>query len=251
MSSNVVAILGFVSLFVLMLLRVPVGMAMGLVGVSGFAYLVNGDAALKIIGHTSMRTVTDYTSGVIPMSLLMGAFVSNSGMSRELFRAANSFVGHLRGGLGIATIAACAGFAAISGSSGAPPATFATVAYPEMRRYNYPQSFATGVIAAGGTLGAMLPPSTVLAVYGIITEQDIGKLFIAGIIPGILAMTMYMLTIALIGWLRPGFLPRGPAISWRERFAGLRDIWAPVLLFIFVIGGVYGLPFFSAFSLAH
>ena len=131
-----------------------------------------------------MRTVTDYTFGVIPMFLLMGAFVSNSGMSRELFRAANAFVGHLRGGLGIATIAACGGFAAISGSSVATAATFSTVAYPEMRRYGYPQSFATGVIAAGGTLGAMLPPSTVLAVYGIITEQDIGKLFIAGIIPG-------------------------------------------------------------------
>jgi C4-dicarboxylate transporter DctM subunit len=138
LSTDAVAILGFVALFALMLLRVPVGMAMGLVGVSGF--------------------------GVIPMFLLMGAFVSNSGMSRELFRAANSFLGHFKGGLGIATIAACAGFAAISGSSVATAATFATVAYPEMRRYNYPQSFATGVIAAGGTLGAMLPPSTVLAV---------------------------------------------------------------------------------------
>src|SRR3989440_621930 len=176
MSADAVAVVGFIGLFVLMLLRVPVGMAMGLVGVSGFAYLVNGDAALKIIGHTSMRTVTDYTFGVIPMFLLMGAFVSNSGMSRELFRAANAFLGHLRGGLGIATIAACAGFAAISGSSVATAATFSTVAYPEMRRFNYPQSFATGVIAAGGTLGAMLPPSTVLAVYCIITEQDIGKL---------------------------------------------------------------------------
>jgi C4-dicarboxylate transporter, DctM subunit len=240
MTGNAVAILGFVSLFVLMLLRVPVGMAMGLVGVSGFAYLVNGDAALKIIGHTSMRTVTDYTFGVIPMFLLMGAFVTNSGMSRELFRAANSFVGHFRGGLGIATIAACAGFAAISGSSVATAATFATVAYPEMRRYNYPQSFATGVIAAGGTLGAMLPPSTVLAVYGIITEQDIGKLFIAGIIPGLLAAAMDMLTVVVIGRLRPGFLPVAPRHSWKERLVGLRDIWAMLLLFIFVIGGLYG-----------
>jgi C4-dicarboxylate transporter, DctM subunit len=240
MSSDAIAVLGFVALFVLMLLRVPVGMAMGLVGVSGFAFLVNGDAALKIIGHTSMRTVTDYTFGVIPMFLLMGAFVSNSGMSRELFRAANSFVGHFRGGLGIATIAACAGFAAISGSSVATAATFATVAYPEMRRYNYPQSFATGVIAAGGTLGAMLPPSTVLAVYGIITEQDIGKLFIAGIIPGLLAASMDMLTVVVIGWLRPDFLPVAPRHSWKERLIGLRDIWAMLLLFIFVIGGLYG-----------
>src|SRR3954466_11425846 len=240
MSTDAVAILGFVSLFILMLLRVPVGMAMGLVGVTGFSYLVNGDAALKIIGHTSMRTVTDYTFGVIPMFLLMGAFVSNSGMSRELFRAANAFLGHFKGGLGIATIAACAGFAAISGSSVATAATFSTVAYPEMRRFNYPQSFATGVIAAGGTLGAMLPPSTVLAVYGIITEQDIGKLFVAGILPGLLAACMYIATITILGFARPGFLPAAPAHSWGERLGALRDIWAPLLLFVFVIGGLYG-----------
>src|SRR6201996_336052 len=235
MSSNAAAALGFVALFVLILLRVPVGMAMGLVGVTGYASIVGLAPALKMVGQTSMRTVTDYTFGVIPMFLLMGAFVSASGMSRELFRAANSFVGHWRGGLGLATIAACAGFAAISGSSVATAATFATVAYPEMRRYDYPQSFATGVIAAGGTLGAMLPPSTVLAVYGIITEQDIGKLFIAGIIPGILAMTMYLTTIAVIGYLRPDFLPRGTALPWRAAILGLKDIWAPILLFIFVI----------------
>jgi C4-dicarboxylate transporter, DctM subunit len=240
MSTDAVAIIGFVSLFVLMLLRVPVGMAMGLVGVAGFSYLVNGDAALKIIGHTSMRTVTDYTFGVIPMFLLMGAFVSNSGMSRELFRAANAFLGHFKGGLGIATIAACAGFAAISGSSVATAATFSTVAYPEMRRFNYPQSFATGVIAAGGTLGAMLPPSTVLAVYGIITEQDIGKLFIAGILPGALAAVMYITTVTIIGFARPGFLPSGPKTPWSERLAAVRDIWATLLLFCFVIGGLYG-----------
>src|SRR5205085_12667389 len=240
MSTDAVAVIGFVTLFVLMLLRVPVGMAMGLVGVSGFSYLVNGDAALKIIGHTSMRTVTDYTFGVIPMFLLMGGFVSSSGMSRELFRAANAFLGHLRGGLGVATIASCAGFASISGSSVATAATFSTVAYPEMRRYGYPQSFATGVIAAGGTLGAMLPPSTVLAVYGIITEQDIGKLFIAGVMPGLLAATMYILTIGIIGFLRPGFLPTGRRASWKERFDGIRDIWATLLLFVFAIGGLYG-----------
>src|SRR6516164_1518766 len=240
MSTDAVAIIGFVVLFALMLLRVPVGMAMGLVGVSGFAWLVGGGPALKTVGHTSMRTVTDYTFGVIPMFLLMGAFVSNSGMSRELFRAANSFVGHRRGGLGIATIVACAGFAAISGSSVATAATFSTVAYPEMRRYKYPQSFATGVIAAGGTLGAMFPPSTVLAVYGIITEQDIGKLFIAGILPGMLAVCMYVATIFLIGWLKPGFLPAGESAGAAEKIAALRDIWAPLALFIFVIGGLYG-----------
>jgi C4-dicarboxylate transporter, DctM subunit len=248
MSTDAVAVIGFIALFALMLLRVPVGMAMGLVGVSGFAYLVNGSAALKLVGATSMRTVTDYTFGVIPMFLLMGTFVSNSGMSRDLFKAANGFVGHLRGGLGFATVAACGAFAAISGSSVATAATFSAVAYPEMRRFGYPQSFAAGVIAAGGTLGAMLPPSIVLAVYGTITEQDIGKLFIAGILPGVLAMTMYLITIALIGYVRPDFLPRGLRVAWRERFAGLKDIWAPLLLFVFVIGGLYGLPFLPRFT---
>jgi tripartite ATP-independent transporter DctM subunit len=240
MSTDAVAIFGFAALFVMMLLRVPIGMAMGLVGVTGFGYVVGGYPALKMVGQTSMRTVTDYTFGVIPMFLLMGAFVSNSGMSRELFRAANSFLGHLRGGLGIATIAACGGFAAISGSSVATAATFSTVAYPEMRRYGYPQSFATGVIAAGGTLGAMLPPSTVLAVYGIITEQDIGKLFIAGILPGLLAASMYICTVVIIGFVKPDFLPRTPVHDWKERLEGIRNVWAMLLLFVFVIGGLYG-----------
>src|SRR5204862_5319634 len=198
MSADSVAILGFVVLFALMLLRVPVGMAMGLVGVSGYAYLSGGAPALKLVGQTSMRTVTDYQFGVIPMFLLMGAFVSASGVSRELFRAANTFVGHRRGGVGLDTFVTCGGFAAISGSSVATAATFSTVAYPEMRRYGYPKSFATGVIAAGGTLGAMLPPSTVLAVYGLITQQDIGKLFQAGILPGLLAMAVHVASLAVI-----------------------------------------------------
>jgi len=240
MSGDTVTIIGFVVLFALMLLRVPVGMAMGLVGVGGFAYLVDGGAALKIVGHTTARTVTDYNFAVIPLFLLMGSFATTSGMSRELFRAANSFLGHLRGGLGIATIAACGGFAAICGSSVATAATFSRVAYPEMRRFGYPQSFATGVIAAGGTLGIMIPPSTVFAVYGLITEQDVGKLFIAGVIPGILAISMYMMTITLIGMAKPGFLPPGQRSTANERLASLRDVWATLLLFAFVIGGLYG-----------
>src|SRR5262245_33736281 len=179
MSSDAIALLGFLALFVLMLLRVPVGMAMGLVGVSGFAYIVGGAAALKNVGHTT------------------------------IFRGANAFVGHLKGGLGIATIAACGGFAAICGSSVATAATFSKVAYPEMRAFGYPQSFAPGVIAAGGTLGIMIPPSTVLAVYGLITEQDVGKLFIAGVLPGALAVAMYMITITVIGMASPAFLQSG------------------------------------------
>jgi tripartite ATP-independent transporter DctM subunit len=187
-----------------------------------------------------MRTVTDYTFGVIPMFMLMGAFVSVSGVSKELFRAANAFIGHMRGGLGVATVLACGGFAAICGSSVATAATFSSVAYPEMRRFGYPQSFSTGVIAAGGTLGAMLPPSTVLAVYAILTQQDIGKLFMAGIVPGLLAMLLYVITIMIIVRVRPDWLPRGEQKSWGERFRGLKDVWAPLVLFFFVIGGLYG-----------
>jgi C4-dicarboxylate transporter DctM subunit len=240
MSSDMVALAGFVALFVLMLLRVPVGMAMGLVGVTGFGYIVGSGPALKMVGQTSMRTVTDWNFAVVPLFLLMGSFATTSGMSRELFRAANSLLGHLRGGLGIATIAACGGFAAICGSSVATAATFSRVAYPEMRRYGYPQSFATGVIAAGGTLGIMIPPSTVFAVYGLITEQDIGKLFVAGILPGILAIFMYMATITVIGYARPGYLPAGRRTDWAERIDAMRDVWATLLLFVFVIGGIYG-----------
>ncbi len=240
MSPDTIALVGFIALFVLMLLRVPVGMAMGLVGVAGYAYLTGGAPALKLVGQTSMRTVTSYQFGVIPMFLLMGAFVSASGVSRELFRAANTFVGHRKGGLGLATVVSCGAFAAISGSSVATAATFSTVAYPEMRRYGYPQSFSTGVIAAGGTLGAMLPPSTVLAVYGLITQQDIGKLFQAGILPGLLAMAMYMITIAIICRVKPDLLPTVPKASWQDRVAGLKDVWAPMLLFVLVIGGLYG-----------
>src|SRR6516162_6253097 len=190
-----------------------------------------GSDAIAILGFVVL---------FVPLLLLMGAFATTSGMSRELFRGANAFVGHLKGGLGIATIAACGGFAAICGSSVATAATFSKVAYPEMRAFGYPQSFATGVIAAGGTLGIMIPPSTVLAVYGLITEQDVGKLFIAGVLPGALAVAMYMITITIIGMVRPAFLPSGPRSSWKERLEGLRDIWATLLLFAFVIGGLYG-----------
>jgi C4-dicarboxylate transporter, DctM subunit len=240
LTTDAIAVLGFVTLFALMLLRVPVGMAMGLVGITGYSWIVGVGPALKLVGQTSMRTVTDYTFGVIPMFMLMGALVSVSGVSRELFKAANSTIGHLRGGLGVATVLACGGFAAICGSSVATAATFSSVAYPEMRRFGYPQSFSTGVIAAGGTLGAMLPPSTVLAVYAILTQQDIGKLFMAGIVPGLLAMAMYVMTIMIIVRVRPDWLPAGETKPWSERKQDLKAVWAPLVLFVFVIGGLYG-----------
>src|SRR5258705_8121284 len=150
MSGDAVAVIGFMALFALMLLRVPVGMAMGLVGVAGFGYLTGSGPALKIIGHTSMRTVTDWNFAVIPLFLLMGSFATTSGMSRELFRAANAFLGHLRGGLGIATIAACGGFAAICGSSVAAPATFSPAPFPGVPPYGSPPPFAPPAVAGGG-----------------------------------------------------------------------------------------------------
>ncbi|MEY4652265.1 MAG: hypothetical protein RI884_846 [Pseudomonadota bacterium] len=240
MDNDLIAVLGFIALFALMLLRVPVGMAMGLVGITGYAVLSGAGPALKLVGQTSLRTVTDYNFGVIPMFMLMGAFVSVSGLSREMFQAANSLIGHVRGGLGAATVLACGGFSAICGSSVATAATFSSVAYPEMRRYGYPQSFATGVIAAGGTLGIMIPPSTVLAVYAILTQQDIGKLFVAGLIPGLLAILMYVLTIVVIVRMRPNWLPAGHLRPWGERVRDFKAVWAPLVLFIFVIGGLYG-----------
>lgn len=240
MDPSLIAILGFVLLFALMLLRVPVGIAMGVVGVGGFASIAGLGPAMKLLAQSPIRTATDAGFAVIPLFLLMGAIASESGMSTELFKAAHSFLGHRRGGLGMATIAACAGFAAISGSSVATAATFSAVAYPEMRRFHYPQSFAAGVIAAGGTLGAILPPSIVLAVYSLITQQDVGKLYIAGVLPGLLAIGMYLVTIFLIGVLRPGFLPTTPRAAWAERLAALRGVWAIGVLFLFVVGGLYG-----------
>ncbi len=240
MDASAVAIAGFVLLFALMLLRMPVGLAMGTVGVAGFGLMSGFGPALHVLAESPIRTATDAGFAVIPLFLFMGTIASASGMSAELFHAANAFLGHRRGGLGMATIAACAGFAAISGSSVATAATFSAVAYPEMRRYNYPQSFSTGVIAAGGTLGAILPPSIVLAVYSLITEQDVGKLYIAGVIPGLLAIAMYLATITAIGLARPGFLPRGERAAWGERLSAARGVWAISLLFVFVIGGMYG-----------
>lgn len=235
-----VAVGGFVVLFILMVLRVPVGVAMGIVGVGGFGLLAATKPALNLLAQSPIRVATDYDLAVIPMFILMGAFATAAGMSRELFRAGEAWLGHRRGGLAMATVAACAGFAAINGSSVATAATMTTVTLPEMRRFGYHPGFSTGVIAAGGTLGIMIPPSVVFALYGILTEQDIGKLFISGILPGLLAIALYMALIQVVGWLRPDLMPRGPKTDWHERLASLRDIWATVLLFAGIVGGLYG-----------
>jgi C4-dicarboxylate transporter DctM subunit len=246
MDRDIVAIGGFVALFVLMALRVPIGFAMAVVGVGGFSAVANFKAGFRLLETSPLRTVLDYDLSVIPMFILMGAFATAAGMSRELFRAGNAWLGHLRGGLAMASIAACAGFAAINGSSVATAAAMSNVALPEMRRAGYAPGTAAGVIAAGGTLGIMIPPSVIFVLYGLMTEQDIGKLFMAGILPGLLAVALYMIVVQLIGILRPAHLPRGEPHSWREKLVSLRDVWATALLFIFVIGGMYGGPNFNA-----
>jgi tripartite ATP-independent transporter DctM subunit len=238
MSGDVIAIAAFVVLFALMTLRVPVGIAMGLVGVGGFAAVSSTQPALNLFGIVPLRTGNDYDLALIPMFILMGSLATASGLSRELFRASNAWLGHRRGGLAIATIAACGGFAAICGSSVATAATMARVALPEMRRFGYSDRLATGVIAAGGTLGILIPPSIVLAIYGFMTQQDIGRLFIAGIAPGVLAVLLYIFTVTLMGWLKPAVVPVGEKASWAERKRSMLDVWAVLVLFVFIIGGI-------------
>jgi C4-dicarboxylate transporter DctM subunit len=240
MSTELVAILGFVGLFALMAVRVPIGVAMGIVGVVGFGYLASAGPAFNLLAQSPIRVTTDWDLAIIPMFILMGAFATASGMSRELFEASNTWLGHRRGGLAMATITACAGFAAINGSSVATAATMTNVALPEMRRAGYDAGLATGVIAAGGTLGIMIPPSVMFAIYGILTETDISRLLIAGIIPGLLGAVLYIVAVQAVGMWRPELMPRGKLVSWRGRLASLRPIWAVVLLFIFVMGGLYG-----------
>ncbi len=239
MDRDLVALLGFVLMFVLMLLRVPIGVAMAIPGVIGFGILTGVAPALKLLATTPLSVVTDYNFSVIPMFVLMGTLCATAGMSRELYAAGNAWFGHLRGGLSLASIAACGGFAAINGSSVATAATMSSVALPEMRRAGYDAGHAAGVIAAGGTLGIMIPPSVIFLLYGILTETDITKLFFAGVIPGLLGMAMYAVTVQLIGWRHPQMMPRGARHSWPERWTSLQPLWAVLVLFLFVLGGMY------------
>ncbi len=235
--SELIAVGGFFVLFGLMMIRVPIGIAMGIVGVGGFAMLTATTPALNLLAQSPIRQSTDWDLAVIPMFILMGAFATAAGMSRELFHASNTWLGHRRGGLAMATITACASFAAINGSSVATAATMTQVALPEMRRAGYQPGFAAGIVAGGGTLGIMIPPSVMFVLYGVLTETDVSKLLIAGIMGAI----MYIIAVQFVGVFRPGLLPPGgKRASWPEKLESLRDIWATILLFIFCMGGMYG-----------
>ncbi|MBX3611243.1 MAG: TRAP transporter large permease [Hydrogenophaga sp.] len=234
------ALLGFLAVFAMAFLRIPLAVAMAISGFVGMGLLRGWNPALASASQVIFETGFAYVLSVIPLFVLMGNFVARAGMARELFTAANAFVGHRPGGLAMASIIASGGFGSICGSSIATAATMARVAFPEMKAHGYKETLATGAIASGGTLGILIPPSTILVIYGIITETDIGKLFIAGILPGIVAITCLCLAVVFVTWRDPAAGPRAERFTWRQRLQAIRGIWGVAVLFALVIGGIYG-----------
>ena len=239
------ALLGFAVVFVLALLRMPLAFAMGTVGFVGLGLARGWAPTMANAAQVVFDTGFAYTLSVVPLFILMGNLVARAGLAHELFRAAHAFIGHLRGGLAHATVLACAGFGAICGSSIATAATMTKVAYPPMKKLGYADYLSTGVIAAGGTLGIMIPPSTIMVIYGIVTETHIGKLFAAGVLPGLVCAGLLMFGVSWIVVRDPAAGPAGERASAAERWAALRGIWGVVLLVIVVLGGIYG-GFFTA-----
>jgi len=240
MSELQIGLLGLVLLFALLASSMPVAFAMTLVGVVGFAAVVNPQAALHMLAADYYDIFSNYGLTVIPLFVLMGQVAFHTGISKKLFDSAHCWVGWLRGGLAMSTVGACAAFGAICGSGPATAATMAAVALPEMKRYKYDPGFAAGTVAAGGSIGMMIPPSVVFIVYGVMTEQSIGKLFIAGIVPGLLVSGLFMLTIWLLCKHRPELAPPVTAATWRERFRSLGGVIEILLLFALVMGGMFG-----------
>lgn len=238
MSPIIAGIVGIGLLILIFLLRMPVAFAMALVGFVGFGYLTTPEAALGLLSRDIFDTFSSYPLSVIPMFILMGTFAFASGISRRLYKATYVWVGQLRGGLTIATVFACAGFGAICGSSTATAATMGQIALPEMKKYNYDDTLATGTVAAAGTLGILIPPSTVLIIYGIMTEQSIGKLFVAGILPGILLTIFFAATVAVLCWRKPSIGPPGPPTGWKEKLRATTEITETFILFVLAIGGL-------------
>ena len=240
MSNLEIGLLSFPALLILIFIRVPIGLAMFLVGLVGL-YFVTGSLNLPLgrMKSETFSTFSSYSLSIVPIFLLMGHFATLGGMSTALFKAAESFLGHRRGGVAMAAIGACAGFGAICGSSLATAATMSRVALPELRKYGYSGGFSTATLAAGGTLGILIPPSVVLVIYAILTEQNIAKLFLAAFIPGILAALGYMLAISIYVRLHPDAAGTKPAISYLERFKALFDVWPVLMVFALVVGGIY------------
>ena len=239
MSPLTIGLIGIAILIVLLFARIPVGFAMAIVGFCGFVQLVNLDAALSLLARDVFSTFSSYGLTVIPLFIFMGQVSFHAGISRRLYDTAYAFIGHRPGGLAMATVGACTAFGAICGSSPATAATMATVALPEMKRYNYSMELATGAVASGGSLGMLIPPSVVFIVYGIMTEQSIGKLFMAGILPGLLIAGLFCLAITISCRRNPALGPPGPKTSWSGRVNSLKGTGETLLLFILVMGGLF------------
>jgi tripartite ATP-independent transporter DctM subunit len=234
------ALIGFAVMLVLALARMPIAFAMGLVGVAGFAIKISWPAAFAMVGSVTYETGLSYGLSIIPLFILMGNLVTRAGLSEELYNASYAFLGHRRGGLAMSTIVACGGFSAICGSSIATAATMAKVAIPPMRRFGYSDALASGSVAAGGTLGILIPPSVILVIYGLLTSQNIGKLFIAGLLPGVLAILCYLVAVSATVHFDPSSGPRGKSMPWPQRMRALRNVWGVLMLFVLVLGGIYG-----------
>jgi C4-dicarboxylate transporter, DctM subunit len=239
MTPTQAGLIGFVLLLVLLASSMPVGFVMALVGLAGFAILTSPSAALNMATIDLYTTFSDYNLTTIPLFVLMGQVAFHTGISRGLFNAAYHWVGRLPGGLAMSTVGACTAFGAICGSGPATSATIASVALPEMRRYKYDMSLATGCVAAGGGLGMLIPPSIVFIVYAILTELSIGKLFIAGVVPGLMIAAMFCAVILFMCLRNPALGPQGPAFTWREKFGSLQGVWETLALFVLVMGGMF------------
>ena len=239
MSPVAIGIIGIVVLILTFILSMPVGFAMALVGLAGFCFLVSPPAGLSLLARDVFATFSSYSLTVIPMFMFMGAITFAAGMSRRLYDTGYTLFGHLRGGLAMATIAGCASFAAICGSTNATAAAMGKVSLPEMKRYHYDDSLATGCVAAAGSLGILIPPSTIFIVYGILTGQSIGKLFLAGVLPGLLLATIFVMVVSFLCWRNPALGPVGMPTSWKEKLASLTGVIEMLVLFVLVIGGLF------------
>lgn len=239
MSLTTIGIIGIVVLVIFLFSKMPVGFVMAFLGFLGFSFVVNLTAGLSLLARDVFETFSSYSLTVVPLFVFMGQLAFHSGISRRLYDSVYVFMGHYRGGLAIATIGACAGFSAISGSTNATAATMATVTLPEMRRYNYDMSLATGTVAAGGSLGILIPPSVIFIVYGIMTEQSIGQLFAAGILPGILLAMLFMLTIYVRVQMNPELAPPGPKTTLGEKAKSFTGVLEALIIFAFVMGGLF------------
>jgi tripartite ATP-independent transporter DctM subunit len=234
------SLIGLAVLLLLILLRMPIAFAMAAVGFCGFWYLRGYPAAIATVGERFYSTVLSLELSVLPMFVLMGNLVARAGVAQELYTAAQAFLGHRRGGLAMATVVACGGFSAVCGSSLATAATMARVAMPPMRKFGYRDTLATASIAAGGTLGILIPPSVIMVIYGLMTETSINQLFAAGFLPGLIGVLFYMAAVRWTVWRDPSTGPSGERTPWRKRLHTLKGVWLVLALFVLVLGGIYG-----------